>query len=226
VTPPASFACDDAAQCTVGGRCEPTGFCSFADQTCPGGWRYGSAAGNGLANACVGETGGPDAAADANTAVCGNDMVEPGEDCDDGNMMDGDACNSICLDCSGDAEVVANGHCYFRLDNFTNQAAARADCESRDAHLVSYESAEENQIGDDLMNGGPLGSYWIGLDDFAMNGTFAWHDGTPLGYTNWAPMEPDDPASSRCVDQSTAGLWGDEVCSNNHPRICERERRP
>ena len=32
--------------------------------------------------------------------VCGNGTVEPGEDCDDGNLEDGDACSTVCLDTS------------------------------------------------------------------------------------------------------------------------------
>jgi cysteine-rich repeat protein len=32
-----------------------------------------------------------------NASVCGNRLVEPGEDCDDGNVDDGDECSSLCL---------------------------------------------------------------------------------------------------------------------------------
>lgn len=34
-----------------------------------------------------------------NTALqvfCGNKIVEPGEECDDGNFIDGDGCSSVC----------------------------------------------------------------------------------------------------------------------------------
>jgi len=31
------------------------------------------------------------------TSVCGNGIIEPGEDCDDGNAVDGDACPSTCI---------------------------------------------------------------------------------------------------------------------------------
>lgn len=42
--------------CVVGqvaGVCEPTGFCSFPDTSCPSGQRYGEFAGEGLGEACV-----------------------------------------------------------------------------------------------------------------------------------------------------------------------------
>jgi hypothetical protein len=33
---------------------------------------------------------------------------------------------------------------------------------------------------------------WIGLTDVATEGTWVWADGTPLGFTNWAPGEPNN----------------------------------
>jgi len=50
------FACSSDAQCQAGavaGQCQPSGYCSFPDESCPGGQRYGAAAPDDLANACV-----------------------------------------------------------------------------------------------------------------------------------------------------------------------------
>lgn len=50
------FQCTIDAQCTGdadGALCQQTGFCSFPDDTCPSGQRYGGLAGDGLANECV-----------------------------------------------------------------------------------------------------------------------------------------------------------------------------
>ncbi|PLX21916.1 hypothetical protein C0584_01095 [Candidatus Parcubacteria bacterium] len=44
-------------------------------------------------------------------AVCGNGAVEMGEDCDDGNAIDGDGCNSNCLHACGDGTVTAPEDC-------------------------------------------------------------------------------------------------------------------
>jgi hypothetical protein len=58
--PKSAFDCDSNDSCRMGavtGTCEGTGFCSFPDPGCPNGSRYGAAAGNGLANQCVGEQG-------------------------------------------------------------------------------------------------------------------------------------------------------------------------
>jgi Concanavalin A-like lectin/glucanases superfamily len=56
VSEPSTFVCTGSAACVLDGRagvCEPTGFCSFPDRACASGWRYGAAAGDGLANACA-----------------------------------------------------------------------------------------------------------------------------------------------------------------------------
>src|SRR5262245_29398688 len=60
----AAFACESAADCIdggVAGTCESTGFCSFPDDACDSGQRYGKHAGGGLGDSCVepaGESGG------------------------------------------------------------------------------------------------------------------------------------------------------------------------
>ena len=49
------FHCEEDAQCTgvPGGRCEPSGVCSFPDPDCPTGRRYGEAATEQVAGDCV-----------------------------------------------------------------------------------------------------------------------------------------------------------------------------
>ena len=115
------FQCGDSGECGEGGRCESTGYCSFADVACGSGRRYGELAPTDLANRCVlGETagtssGGPDTDDDdddddddgttdtddgnddavASTGVapgCGNDQLDPGEDCDGEALGDRPTC--------------------------------------------------------------------------------------------------------------------------------------
>jgi len=45
-----------------------------------------------------------------NSSVCGNNIVEPGETCDDGNTISGDGCSS---DCQIEASVCGNGRLEF-----------------------------------------------------------------------------------------------------------------
>lgn len=52
----AVFECDQPSQCSVNGEagtCEPDGYCSFPDASCPSGQRYGAYAGAGRAGMCV-----------------------------------------------------------------------------------------------------------------------------------------------------------------------------
>lgn len=49
-----AFHCDTTDQC-AGGTCEPEGFCSFPDSSCPSGKRFGELGGS-LAGTCVGAT--------------------------------------------------------------------------------------------------------------------------------------------------------------------------
>jgi hypothetical protein len=51
-----SFTCTDSSECTDGsfnGTCQPNGYCSFGDDTCPSGQRYGDLAAGDLAGTCV-----------------------------------------------------------------------------------------------------------------------------------------------------------------------------
>lgn len=53
---PTVFACEDHSDCATGqavGRCEPVGYCSYRDPACPSAYRYGTQAGDGLAEQCV-----------------------------------------------------------------------------------------------------------------------------------------------------------------------------
>jgi len=55
---------------------------------------------NYLTNGCV---------VDSNVPTCGNDILEAGEFCDDGNTINGDGCSDICLNECGDRIVDVDG---------------------------------------------------------------------------------------------------------------------
>jgi cysteine-rich repeat protein len=79
-----AFECRSSLQCVQGGQqgtCEPTGACSFPDTSCASHRRYGPYADPVIAGRC---------------ASCGNGVRDPGEDCDDGNDSNEDACLSSC----------------------------------------------------------------------------------------------------------------------------------
>lgn len=124
-----TFGCDAAAGAcrpnpcagqSDGDLCEDGDACSTGDRC--------------LAGACV--TGTPLACADTDPctadscdavtgcvhtaqACCGNNVIDPGEDCDDGNRVDGDGCSSTCHgDCPA-GTVTEAGYCWVRAATST-----------------------------------------------------------------------------------------------------------
>jgi cysteine-rich repeat protein len=94
------FACTSDSQCVLGGlqgSCDVgAAACTFPDDTCTSGWRYGSYTSPVLRNQCATPiTSLPTAGPLGST--CGNGTVESPEDCDDGNEDDTDGCTTSCL---------------------------------------------------------------------------------------------------------------------------------
>lgn len=87
----------------------------------------------------------------------------------------------------------ANGHTYYALDAFLTRAEADAWAASLGGHLVAINDAgEDNWLRNNL--GLADGYYWLGADDAAVEGIFAWATGEPFAYQNFLPGEPDDDA--------------------------------
>lgn len=235
------FTCTDSSECTVGGICQPDGFCSFPNTNCESGQAYGDASG-GLSGTCVPPTAvtcnnngtvdigencddadqdATDSCVDCAFARCGDGKTRAGiEDCDDGNTADGDACNSICLDCTGDASVVTNGRCYMRIDTARDWDAAAADCVARGGALASINSAAENATITALLPA--TGDFWIGLDD-EDEGNFFWQDDEQPGFLNFAAGEGVANIAENCSSVAgTVGTWTDRACTVTLPYVCER----
>jgi hypothetical protein len=78
------FACSSDQQCqagTVAGACQVNGYCSFPDEACPSGHRFGDAAPPGVANECVEpsegtSTGSDSTGASANDEFAGDDKPD------------------------------------------------------------------------------------------------------------------------------------------------------
>lgn len=95
-----AFRCDTDADCG-NGTCEAVGYCSFVDDSCPDGRRYGSLSGP-HAGSCVGATDMPDAgvdsAFDAPTDAAIDAMIDapPNLDFDNDGVLNGvDNCQTV-----------------------------------------------------------------------------------------------------------------------------------
>ena len=84
-----------------------------------------------------------------------------------------------------------NGHSYYVEDAFNTWADAQANAQALGGNLVTINDASENAwILANLLTSSA--TYWIGLSDADVEGTFVWKTGEPLLFSNWAPGEPDD----------------------------------
>lgn len=91
-------------------------------------------------------------------------------------------------------------------------------CRSRGAELTSIADSVENDTIELLLELAEGFDFaWIGYNDLQAEGQWVWSDGTPTGFDNWGPAQPD-PVGGEGQDcatiQTTTGLWFDRPCAN------------
>jgi Lectin C-type domain/Putative metal-binding motif len=164
--------------------------------------------------------------------------TKPG-DCDDGaaSVHPGAAeiCDGLDNDCDGAIDdglqtcgctsAAFMGHKYLFCPTSLPWDAARAACASAGMHLVAIGSQGEDNF---VFNGANMishGKWWIGLNDIAQEGKFAWDGGGPVTFTNWAAGEPNDSGGNEdCVQINRyfpEKTWNDEPCSFPLSFVCE-----
>jgi hypothetical protein len=127
------------------------------------------------------------------------------------------------------------GHCYTLHVSTTNVPwlTAKAKCEQErpGGHLVTFSTPEEVEY----VTGGlkPQVRGWIGLDDRATEGTWAWVTGEAVDVTNWRTSEPSNGGSTGNEDCATFSTpadtwrWNDLDCGGGSTPtlsyICELE---
>jgi len=91
-----TFTCTNAAKCDDGDPCNGAESCDPATHTCAGGTALADGASCGTGRVCRGGV--------CVASSCGDTVVTAPEECDDGNSVDGDGCDSCRFSCvSGDA---------------------------------------------------------------------------------------------------------------------------
>jgi hypothetical protein len=156
-----------------------------------------SAAGNGTATG--GASGGPTQPGGPEPAPSGPSAAEQ---CSDG-VLDG-----------------AETSCYFIATAPATWQVARGACLSWGGDLVKVDSGAEDQLLGQLVTQ----DLWLGASDTALENVFVWSDGSPIGFGNWGPAQPDRFPGPDCVQKrSTEGrLWFDQPCDNDWLYVCEK----
>ncbi len=150
--------------------------------------------------------------------ACGDWSVDQGEDCDDGNVLDGDGCGSHC----GAGDCVLFEGLFFCTTPRT-WFSGRARCETEGAALA----LPRDDAGQDAVVAGALErsreDWWIGIDDRAAERTWVGPDGAEVAFESWAPDRPNGGRDQNCVvlDAGFDGGWNDKACTEEHPVVCE-----
>jgi cysteine-rich repeat protein len=150
--------------------------------------------------------------------ICGDGVVQDGEECDDENEVEGDGCHH-CMKCGPAPELVdpVNRLCY-RLagdDGKRDWAAAQEECEAWGGTLAAVTSTDEyafvqNHIRD---------ATWIGAHRDGAK--FVWVTGESFDFAPWSTR--DEPPGEGCVE-ITAELTGFALrdCAEPLRYLCER----
>jgi cysteine-rich repeat protein len=88
---------------------------------------------------------GPDVGRRCILASCGNDRIDPGEACDDGNNVSGDGCPADCSEPCGDGHLDPGEAC--DDDNAAGGDGCSADCRSRE--VCGNGVVDPNEVCDD-----------------------------------------------------------------------------
>lgn len=180
--------------------------------------------------------GGPESPLEARDPVCGNGLIEPGEECDDSGLTGSDACMGCQVVCSlfGAGAVESKDHHCYRSYEEASFEGARAACEALGGYLATIADKEENELVRTLVTSS---NFIGGFEDVALmsgaTGAYGWVSREPFVFTNWAAGEPnrDDGYCSNgafacfehCLAMIRAGTWEDHRCDLADGYVCEWE---
>lgn len=99
-----------------------------------------------------------------------------------------------------------NEHLYLVVNRDVTWEMAVRDCELLGAHLVTIQSAQENEFVHNLVR-----VSWLGGSDADHEGTWTWITGEPWEYTNWVAGEPNNHGETGEHYLSYSGEEGNSV---------------
>lgn len=167
-------------------------------------------------------TANESSSAASTSGLCGNGVIEPGEECDDQNNFPNDGCAGCVVDCEGKGSFKDPGshHCYW-LDSFKLPfSQATLTCKLRGGYLAAITSAAEL----DAVDAHVQEDTWIGGNDLVLEGVYVWSDGEPWSFAPWKLGEPSgDVDDHDCIKLTGPGPAFDDVdCDQKRASLCER----
>jgi cysteine-rich repeat protein len=106
---------------------------------------------------------------------------------------------------------------YRRFVDAKPWAEAAATCNDLGGRLLTFRNGADQER---LTRRFP-GPIWLGVRLDEKTGDFAWADGEPLGYRDFAPGEPNLLKFQHCVAVDIDGRWYNRECSDRNRYVCE-----
>jgi cysteine-rich repeat protein len=156
--------------------------------------------------------------------ICGDGVIDPTEECDDGNKDLGDGCEFCVVNCDvGDINGIPfkdpkSGHCYLYDDNSMVWQEAKDTCEAIPGfHLVTLSSVEERDF---ILSNAIVGGAWVGATDVLMEDKWVWSNRESWEFDPWK-TEPGNENDKDCLKFIFADLEAAD-CAVENPYLCER----
>ncbi|KAM6330426.1 hepatic lectin-like [Alca torda] len=110
--------------------------------------------------------------------------------------------------------------CYSFSTETMSWSDAQEICTDQGAHLVIINSEmEQNFLKDNIRSG----TYWLGVTDQLVEGTWVWTNGEQGNLSYWNTWkENKDKDQKDCGIIEPGGIWNDERCSHSNRWICEK----
>merc|ERR1719410_1616135 len=127
----------------------------------------------------------------------------------------------------------SGGNCYKYFDNSVKWDDAREHCLSEEADLASIHSEEENDFLREIT--GNTRTWVGGRRSCPSCNDFKWSDGTPMDFTAWHPVQPDNNrgfGGEECMEinwpwKGSSG-WNDAPCDRSDivgRFVCKKSER-
>ncbi|MCK6506592.1 hypothetical protein L6R53_25000 [Myxococcota bacterium] len=191
----------------------------------------------GLPEACDGQDNDCDEATGDDDDTDGDGLTPCTGDCDDGraDRYEGavEVCDAVDNDCDGardEGRVCGatctvddtDAHVYLYCTTALAWEDAQDACLARGYDLVALSSEEEQLAVSDLAYALYASSWWSGFNDIESEGDWAWSNGEPVTWTDWASGEPNDSSGEDCAQFLWSGYqWNDAACTTAQPYVCE-----